>query len=155
MVDIRCLDGRLPIGRYVPGVGGEPTSRGRENERARRREARELVAAYHDEQLRALLERVSDGFARLDAGEIDAFDLDDLIHHYTRCGTRAVEVLRIERIGMGARGARARVLARAGRGAGMVGSRRSTPPTQQRLTWQERNARACPPGVPCPSKSRA
>jgi PAS domain-containing protein len=84
MVDIRCLDGRLPIGRYVPGVDGEPTSRGRENERARRREARELVAAYHDEQLRALLERVRDGFARLDAGEIDAFDLDDLIHHYKR-----------------------------------------------------------------------
>jgi hypothetical protein len=31
-----------------------------------------------------LLERVRDGFARLDAGEIDAFDLDDLIHRYKR-----------------------------------------------------------------------
>jgi hypothetical protein len=65
-------------------MDGEPTSRGREDERARRRAARELVAAYHEEQLRALLERVRDGFARLDAGEIDAFELDDLIHQYKR-----------------------------------------------------------------------
>jgi hypothetical protein len=27
---------------------------------------------------------VREGFARLDAGEIDAFELDDLIHHYKR-----------------------------------------------------------------------
>jgi len=31
-----------------------------------------------------LLEHVRDGFARLDAGEIDAFELDDLIHRYKR-----------------------------------------------------------------------
>jgi hypothetical protein len=42
------------------------------------------MAAYHEEQLRALLERVREGFARLDAGEIDVFELDDLIHHYKR-----------------------------------------------------------------------
>jgi hypothetical protein len=34
--------------------------------------------------LRVLLEHVRDGFRRLDAGEIGAFDLDDLIHHYER-----------------------------------------------------------------------
>ena len=65
-------------------MDGQPTGRGRGDERARRRAARELVAAYHEEQLQALLERVRVGFARLDAGEIDAFDLDDLIHHYKR-----------------------------------------------------------------------
>ena len=65
-------------------MDGEPTSRGREDERARRRAAREVIGAYHEEQLQALLERVRVGFARLDAGEIDAFDLDDLIHHYKR-----------------------------------------------------------------------
>jgi hypothetical protein len=32
--------------------------------------------------LRALLERVREGFVRFEAGEIDAFELDDLIHHY-------------------------------------------------------------------------
>ena len=48
-------------------MDGQPTGRGRGGERARRRAARELVAAYHEEQLRVLLERVRDGFARLDA----------------------------------------------------------------------------------------
>jgi hypothetical protein len=31
-----------------------------------------------------LLERVRKGFRRLDEGEIDAFELDDLIHRYKR-----------------------------------------------------------------------
>jgi len=31
-----------------------------------------------------LLERVREGFARLDAGQIDVFDLDDLIRRYKR-----------------------------------------------------------------------
>ncbi|MDQ4096863.1 MAG: hypothetical protein M3144_03200, partial [Actinomycetota bacterium] len=56
-------------------------------EKAKRRAARELIAAYHQEQLRALLEHVRDGFAQLDAGEIDEFDLDDLIHRYKRAAT--------------------------------------------------------------------
>ena len=50
----------------------------------KRREAQATVAAYHEEQLRALLEHVRKGFARLDAGEIDEFELDDLIHRYKR-----------------------------------------------------------------------
>jgi hypothetical protein len=53
-------------------------------EKAERRAARELIAAYHQTQLRALLDRVRLGFAQLDAGEIDEFDLDDLIRHYKR-----------------------------------------------------------------------
>jgi hypothetical protein len=53
-------------------------------ERARRRAARELIGAYHEEQLRGLLEHVRDGFTRLDGGEIDAFALDELIHRYKR-----------------------------------------------------------------------
>jgi hypothetical protein len=40
--------------------------------------------AYHQSQLRVLLDRVRAGFAQLDAGDIDEFDLDDLIHHYKR-----------------------------------------------------------------------
>ena len=50
--------------------------------KADRRAARELIAGYHQTQLRALLEHVRVGFAELDAGEIDEFVLDDLIHHY-------------------------------------------------------------------------
>jgi len=63
----------------------EPTGNKRGlDETAARRAARELIAAYHQEQLRALLDRVRDGFVQLDRGEIDEFDLDDLIHRYKR-----------------------------------------------------------------------
>jgi hypothetical protein len=46
--------------------------------------AREAIAAYHREQLRVLLEHVREGFTRLDAGQLDEFELDDLIHRYKR-----------------------------------------------------------------------
>jgi hypothetical protein len=46
-----------------------------------------VIATYHEEQLRALLERVRGGFVRLDAGEIDVFELDALIHRYQRSAT--------------------------------------------------------------------
>ena len=52
--------------------------------RAARPAAHELVAGYHQAQLRSLLEHVRDGLCQLDAGEIDEFELDDLIHHYKR-----------------------------------------------------------------------
>jgi hypothetical protein len=45
---------------------------------------RELLAAYDEEQLRTLLERVRYGFARPEAAEINAFELDDLIHQCKR-----------------------------------------------------------------------
>jgi hypothetical protein len=54
------------------------------DDKAERRTARELIATYHQEQLRALLEQVRDGFTKLDSGEIDEFDLDDVIHRYKR-----------------------------------------------------------------------
>jgi hypothetical protein len=59
--------------------GGDQTS-----EHAQRRAARELIGRYHEEQLGLLLGRVREGFVRMDAGEIDAFELDDLIHRYKR-----------------------------------------------------------------------
>ena len=52
------------------------------SEKVRRREARAVIGAYHQEQLRALLEHVREGFDQLDAGEIDEFELDDLVHRY-------------------------------------------------------------------------
>lgn len=68
----------------MPIVSGARDTQDPGDHRARRRAARELIGAYHEEQLLALLERVRGGFARLDAGEIDAFELDDLIHRYKR-----------------------------------------------------------------------
>ena len=55
-----------------------------ESEGERRRAARELIGEYHEAELRKLLEHVREGFRRLDAHEIDPFDLDDLIHRYKR-----------------------------------------------------------------------
>jgi hypothetical protein len=48
------------------------------------RSGRERIVEYHQKELRALLERVRDGFADLDAGAIDEFELDNLIHRYKR-----------------------------------------------------------------------
>ena len=52
--------------------------------KAERRAARAAVGAYHADELAKLIDRVREGIARMDAGEIDAFELDDLIHHYHR-----------------------------------------------------------------------
>jgi hypothetical protein len=65
-------------------VSDEGPGRDRVGERARRRAARQTIGAYHEQELRRLLEHVREGFARLDAGEIDPFELDDVIHRYKR-----------------------------------------------------------------------
>jgi len=77
-------------------VADTGSDHGRAGQTADRRAARQLIASYHQTQLRALLERLRTGFARLDLGDIDEFDLDDLIHPYKRsaaelwkfCGSR-------------------------------------------------------------------
>ncbi|HEX4756127.1 MAG TPA: hypothetical protein VH661_10335 [Candidatus Dormibacteraeota bacterium] len=51
---------------------------------SKRRADRALVAVYHEAKLADLLEHVRAGLARYDAGLITAFDLDEIIHHYTR-----------------------------------------------------------------------
>lgn len=56
--------------------------------KAERRADCEAVAAYHEAELGKLLEHVRQGFARWDAGAIDAFELDELIHHYKRAARR-------------------------------------------------------------------
>jgi hypothetical protein len=66
---------------------GEDSGRA-EREKAERRSARAVVASYHQEELRRLLDHVRDGLARLDAGEIDEFELDELIHRYKRAATK-------------------------------------------------------------------
>lgn len=52
--------------------------------KAERRAARAAVAAYHVAELGKLIERLRAEIVRYDAGEIDAFELDDLVHHYKR-----------------------------------------------------------------------
>ena len=54
---------------------------------------RRLVGSYYEARLPELLERVRDGFARYDAGELDAFDGLDICGQPIRI-TGSVEVLR-------------------------------------------------------------
>ncbi len=69
--------------------------------KVKRRAAQEIVAAYHQQQLRALLRHVQEALAKLDAGEIDSFEVDDFIHRYKRaakqlwmfCGSSGSQVL--------------------------------------------------------------
>jgi hypothetical protein len=75
---------RSSLRAYRPGMSEHETKPAGSGERAERRAARRTIGIYHEQQLLALLEHVREGFARLDAGEIDAFELDDLIHHYKR-----------------------------------------------------------------------
>ncbi len=46
--------------------------------------ARDRVATYHERELSALVERLRSGLERLDAGEVDVFEFDDLVHRYKR-----------------------------------------------------------------------
>jgi hypothetical protein len=52
--------------------------------RQERRAARALVAAYHEARLAELLEHVAAALGRYHAGELDAFEVDDVIHRYKR-----------------------------------------------------------------------
>jgi hypothetical protein len=74
----------LPVLRYALSLmaGRPPRSR------AQRRADRALIAAYHEAQLANLLERVRAGFAAYDAGQLDAFGLDDIIHRYKRAASK-------------------------------------------------------------------
>jgi hypothetical protein len=69
-----------------PRQGAQPGETGTRPvpSKAERRAARAAVGAYHEAELEKLIERVRDGIDCYDAGEIDAFELDDLIHRYKR-----------------------------------------------------------------------
>lgn len=43
-----------------------------------------LVVSYHEARLAELLERMREGFDLYDSGELDAFELDELIHRYKK-----------------------------------------------------------------------
>jgi hypothetical protein len=53
------------------------------DEKAKRRANEATLLAYHQEQLADLLGHVRRGLTEFDSGRIDAFELDDIIHHYT------------------------------------------------------------------------
>ena len=52
--------------------------------RAERRAARERVSRYYETELAKLIERIENAIVRYRAGEIDVYDVDDLIHRYSK-----------------------------------------------------------------------
>jgi hypothetical protein len=58
-------------------MAGKPTSA-----KAKRQADWAFLVTYHEARLADLLEQIRAGFVRYDAGEIDAFGLDELIHRY-------------------------------------------------------------------------
>jgi hypothetical protein len=52
--------------------------------KSERRAAREAVAAYHEARLGELVERVSEAIDRFRAGELDAFEVDQILFQYSR-----------------------------------------------------------------------
>ena len=56
--------------------------------KAERGAARATVAAYHEAELGKLVERLRAEIARYDAGELDVFELADLVHRYKRASQK-------------------------------------------------------------------
>jgi len=75
-------------GSNVRVMAGAVEASNPQNDKAERQAAQRRVTEYHQTQLRGLLDHVREGFARLDAGELDEFELDDLIHHYKRSAAK-------------------------------------------------------------------
>jgi hypothetical protein len=70
--------------RWLSGVGGLDEQRRTDRSEGPSTGSTANDRRYHEQQLGLLLEGVREGFARMDAGEIDAFELDELIHRYQR-----------------------------------------------------------------------
>lgn len=65
--------------RSIPEMPEERSDSG-----SKRGADRALVAVYHEARLADLLDHVRAGLARYDTGQITAFDVDEIIHRYTR-----------------------------------------------------------------------
>ncbi|WP_131104664.1 hypothetical protein [Ornithinimicrobium sufpigmenti] len=52
--------------------------------RAERRAAREAVSAYHEAELAKLVERVGQGIDGFRSGQLDAFEVDQVLFQYSR-----------------------------------------------------------------------
>ncbi|HET6551522.1 MAG TPA: hypothetical protein VFG79_23850, partial [Solirubrobacter sp.] len=56
--------------------------------KAERRDARATAGAYHQAELAKLIEHLRDALARYDAGDLDAFEFDEIVHRYKRASQK-------------------------------------------------------------------
>lgn len=71
--------------------------------KSERRAAREAVAAYHEARLGELVERVGEAVDRFRAGELDAFDADEVIFQYSRAAKELWKFCNYSRMEIAAR----------------------------------------------------
>lgn len=50
--------------------------------------ARTRVASYHEDQLSIVVAHVRSALGRLDAGDIDVFEFDDVVHQYKKAAQK-------------------------------------------------------------------
>jgi len=70
---------------------------------AERREARGRVAAYHEEQLGHLVERLAGAIDRHRAAELDAFDVDEVVFQYSRAAKELWKFCNLSNVEIAAR----------------------------------------------------
>jgi len=73
--------------RSATNISAEPYRRGYRpvvGTKAERRAAKNAVAGYHEARLRELIEYIAVAIDRYRASEIDAYTVDETIHHYHR-----------------------------------------------------------------------
>ena len=63
-----------------------------------RRQAREAVGAYHAEQLARLLAHVADAVDRFRAGELDPFEVDEVLFQYSRAAKELWKFCNVTRV---------------------------------------------------------
>lgn len=66
------------------GLRSSVMPREQDGRKASRRAAVAYVGTYHEEKLAGLLDHVRRGLAAYEAGEIDVFEVDAIIHQYTK-----------------------------------------------------------------------
>lgn len=71
--------------------------------KAERRAAREKVAAYHEEQLGRLVEHLASGIDGYRAGDLDAFDVDEVNFQYSRAAKELWKFCNLTHIEIAAR----------------------------------------------------
>jgi hypothetical protein len=69
---------------HCPGASCSISSLVTVSSKSERRAAREAVAAYHEGQLAALVERVGEAVDRFRNGDLDAFEADQAVFQYSR-----------------------------------------------------------------------
>jgi hypothetical protein len=72
------------------------------SDKSERRAARSVVAEYHQAELESLLARVAEAVDRYREGEIDAFDVDQVLFQYSRAAKELWKYCNLGRVEMAA-----------------------------------------------------